>query len=49
LGKELAQQGFACISPEQAKSLAASYPRLEGLDRSTVNQVLLQRLEQHKA
>lgn len=46
LAEELAQQGFVCVSPEYPESLAASYPRLAGLDRSAINQVLLQRLQQ---
>jgi hypothetical protein len=46
LGEELAQQGFVCVSPEYPESLAASYPRREGMDRSAINQALLQRLQQ---
>jgi hypothetical protein len=41
LAEKLAEQGFVCISPEYPESLAASYPRLEGLDRSVVNNELL--------
>ena len=46
LAEELAQQGFVCVSPEYPESLAASYPLRAGLDRSAINQALLQRLQQ---
>jgi len=42
LAEELAQQGFVCISPEYPESLAASYPRVDGLDRSVINDKMLQ-------
>jgi hypothetical protein len=41
IAEELAQQGFTCISAEYPESLAASYPRMEGLDRSAINDELL--------
>lgn len=36
LAESLADQGFICISPECPESLAASYPRTEGLDRTKI-------------
>jgi hypothetical protein len=47
LAEELAQQGFVCISPEYPESLAASYPRFEGLDRSKINDKLLQYVQEN--
>ena len=47
LAEELAQKGFVCISPEYPESLAASYPRLEGLDRSRINDKLLQYVKEN--
>ena len=41
LAEELATQGFTVISAEYPESLAASYPRLEGLDRTVINNELL--------
>ncbi|KAL3931839.1 MAG: hypothetical protein SGBAC_011123 [Bacillariaceae sp.] len=41
----LATEGFVCISPEYPESLAASYARQEGLDRSVINQHLLSYVE----
>lgn len=32
--------GFICLSPEYPESLAASYPRMEGLDRSRITSQL---------
>lgn len=37
----LAQQGYVCVSPEYPESLAASYPRVEGLTRTEITQQLL--------
>ena len=42
--EELAKEGFVCISPEYPESLAASYDRLPGLDRSVINNELLRYL-----
>jgi hypothetical protein len=41
LAEELTQQGFVCLSPEFPESLAASYERMEGLDRSKITKSLL--------
>jgi hypothetical protein len=41
LAEELTQQGFTCLSPEFPESLAASYERMEGLDRSRITKSLL--------
>jgi hypothetical protein len=41
LAEELTQQGFICLSPEFPESLAASYERQEGLDRSRITKSLL--------
>jgi hypothetical protein len=41
LAEELTQQGFICLSPEFPESLAASYDRMDGLDRSRITQALL--------
>lgn len=45
LAESLAQEGFVCFSPEYPESLAASYERVEGLDRAVVNQELLRYIE----
>lgn len=44
LAEALAQEGFICLSPEFPESLAASFPRLDGLDRSVIMSSLLDRL-----
>lgn len=44
LAEALAQQGFVCVSAEYPESLAASYPRLEGLDRTRITNTLLAKL-----
>jgi len=36
LAECLAQEGFVCISPEYPESLAASYERMDGLERSII-------------
>jgi len=40
----MTKQGFICLSAEFPESLAASYPRLEGLDRSVIMSNLQQSL-----
>lgn len=40
----LAQEGFVCVSPEYPESLAASYDRVEGLDRQVINNQLMREL-----
>lgn len=42
VAEDLASKGFVCVAPEYPESLEASYSRLEGLDRSVVNERLLQ-------
>eukprot|EP00978_Attheya_sp_CCMP212_P005251 scaffold11660_cov49-Attheya_sp.AAC.2 len=42
LGEELASQGFICLSPEYPESLSASYPRIDGIDRSVITSRLLE-------
>ena len=42
LGEALAKEGFICLSPEYPESLASSYDKKEGLDRSAINNQLLQ-------
>jgi hypothetical protein len=44
LAEALAQEGFICVSPEYPESLAASYPRVEGLDRQVINNQLITEL-----
>jgi hypothetical protein len=46
LAEELAAAGFTCIAPEYPESLAASYDRVPGLDRATINEVLLQHIRE---
>lgn len=41
LAEALAQQGFVCFCPEYPESLASSYAKKEGLDRSIINDYLL--------
>lgn len=45
LAEELASNGFICLSVEYPESLAASYERIDGLDRRIVNEQLLQTME----
>jgi pimeloyl-ACP methyl ester carboxylesterase len=45
LAERLATRGFVCVAPEYPESLAASYERKEGLDRSVITQELLQTLQ----
>lgn len=46
LAEELTQQGFICLAPEFPESLAASYERMEGLDRSRITTELLRAIPQ---
>ena len=46
LAEALAAEGFVCLAPEYPESLAASYERLPGLDRTIITQQLLGMLEQ---
>lgn len=41
LAEALAAEGFICFSPEYAESLAASYNRVDGLDRTPITQKLV--------
>lgn len=41
IAEDLAAKGFVCVSPEYPESLAASYTRKPGLDRTIVNNKLL--------
>ncbi|VEU38679.1 unnamed protein product [Pseudo-nitzschia multistriata] len=41
LAEDLTAQGFVCVASEYPESLEASYPRLEGLDRVVINQLLI--------
>lgn len=45
IAESLAAEGFVCFSPEFPESLAASYDRREGLDRSLITNQLLQSVE----
>lgn len=45
LAEELACAGFICVAAEYPESLAASYERQPGLDRSSINAVLLDTLK----
>eukprot|EP00980_Cylindrotheca_fusiformis_P007837 scaffold1669_cov129-Cylindrotheca_fusiformis.AAC.48 len=47
IAEELASRGFVCISAEYPESLAASYSRVEGLDRSVINTELLQYVQEN--
>jgi hypothetical protein len=42
LAEELSAEGFVCIAAEYPESLAASYDRVPGLDRSSINKALLE-------
>lgn len=44
IAESLTQQGFLCISAEYPESLAASYPRMENLDRTIITNMLLNAL-----
>ena len=41
LAEQLANEGFLCLAPEYPESLAASYERMDGLDRAVINDRLL--------
>ena len=45
LAEELASQGFIVFSPEYPESLSSSYDRIDGLDRTLINQELLKHME----
>jgi hypothetical protein len=45
LAEALAQDGFVCLSAEYPESLAASYDRMEGLDRTKITQRMLQTMK----
>jgi len=45
LAESLAAEGFTCLAAEYPESLAASYDRIEGLDRAVINDALLGCLE----
>lgn len=45
LAEELASQGFIVVSPEMPESLAASYPRTDGVDRASIVNKLLDTIE----
>lgn len=45
LAEALAANGFLCLAAEYPESLAASYECLPGLDRTVINDVLLETLE----
>lgn len=47
LAEALAAEGFICFSPEYPESLAASYNRMEGLDRSEITNQLLEAVEKN--
>jgi hypothetical protein len=46
LAEELAGAGFICVAAEYPESLAASYDRVPGLDRQSINTALLERMVQ---
>lgn len=41
IAETLAQDGFICVSPEYPESLAASYERIDGIDRSMITSSVL--------
>ena len=41
IAEELASKGFTCISAEYPESLAASFERIDGLDRDSINNELV--------
>ena len=45
LAEELASEGFIVVSPEFPESLAASYPRTEGMDRAAITDKLLDTMQ----
>jgi len=45
LAETLASQGYVVVSPEYPESLAASYPRTEGVDRAAITAKLVATLE----
>ena len=45
LAEELASQGFIVFSAEYPESLSSSYDRIDGLDRTLINQELLKNME----
>ena len=45
LAETLASQGYTVVSPEYPESLAASYPRTEGVDRAAITAKLVATLE----
>ena len=45
LAEALADEGFVCLAPEYPESLAATYDRIDGLDRAVINDKLLQFLQ----
>ena len=47
LAEELSSRGYICIAAEYPESLAASYERIDGLDRSTINNAILQSLQKN--
>ena len=46
LAEELSSMGYICIAAEYPESLAASYERMDGLDRSAINKAILQSLQE---
>jgi hypothetical protein len=46
IAEALAAEGFVCLAPEYPESLAASYDRLPGLDRTLITQQLLETIAQ---
>jgi hypothetical protein len=48
IAEDLARQGFVCIAPEYPESLEASYPRLDGLSRTVINNNLLRCIQQQQ-
>ena len=48
LAEELCSEGYICIAAEYPESLAASYERIEGLDRSTINAAILESLHNNR-
>jgi hypothetical protein len=48
IAEDLARQGFVCIAPEYPESLEASYPRLDGLSRTVINDNLLRCIQQQQ-
>jgi len=42
--EKLAEQGYVCVAAQYPESLEASYPRMDGLERRTINNRLIQYL-----